>query len=88
MYTLSRKFGIPMWKLYDMNDFKVGQNLPAGTMVYVEYKSLHAAVNTQPILFATTDFYTISRLYGIGQFGRNEQIRRRKRQWKPVQIFM
>lgn len=66
MYTLSRKFGIPMWKLYDMNDFKVGQNLPAGTMVYVEYKSLHAAskYTTHTVRNGET-FYTISQLYGI-----------------------
>lgn len=66
MYAVSRKFSIPMWKLYDMNDFKAGQNLPEGTVVYIEYKSLRASNKymTHTVRDGET-FYTISQLYGI-----------------------
>ena len=66
MYMLSRKFSIPMWKLYDMNDFAVGQEIPAGTMVYIERKALRAESKYQTHTVAEGEtFYTIAQLYGM-----------------------
>ena len=55
-----------MWKLYDMNDFAVGQEIPAGTMVYIERKSLRAESKYQTHTVAEGEtFYTIAQLYGM-----------------------
>lgn len=66
IYAISQKFGIPMWKLFAINDFKPGQDLPEGTMVYLEAKSLRADSQyaTHTVREGET-FYTIAQLYGI-----------------------
>ena len=34
IFQISRRFGIPMWKLYACNDFKAGQDLKEGTLTF------------------------------------------------------
>ena len=66
MYMISRKFSIPMWKLYAINDFAVGQEIPEGTMVYIERKSLRAESKYQTHTVAEGEtFYSIAQLYGM-----------------------
>ena len=66
IFQISRRFGIPMWKLYACNDFKAGQDLKEGTMVYIEQKSMRADSKymTHTVRAGET-FYTISQLYGM-----------------------
>lgn len=66
MYQIAHRFSIPMWKLYAINDFKAGQVVPEGTVVYIEQKALRAEskYTTHTVRDGET-FYTISQLYGM-----------------------
>lgn len=66
IYTISQKFGVPMWKLFAINEFTPGQDLQEGTMVYLEEKAMRADSKymTHTVREGET-FYTISQLYGM-----------------------
>lgn len=65
-YTIARTFNIPMWKLYDYNDFKSGQEITDSMVVYIEPKAMCAdkKYKTHTISEGET-FYTISQRYGM-----------------------
>ncbi|MDA3883267.1 MAG: glucosaminidase domain-containing protein [Bacteroidales bacterium] len=42
VFTISQKFGIPVWKLYYMNDLKTGQSVENGDILYLEKKRRQA----------------------------------------------
>ncbi|MCQ2958980.1 MAG: glucosaminidase domain-containing protein [Bacteroidales bacterium] len=66
IYSISRRFSIPMWKLYAFNDFKAGETIPEGSVVYIEQKALRTEkkYETHTVREGET-FYSISQLYGV-----------------------
>lgn len=66
MYMIARKFSIPLWKLYAVNDFMIGQVVPEGSLVYLERKALRAESKYQShIVREGETFYSIAQLYGM-----------------------
>jgi len=66
LFMLSKKFGIPVWKLFYYNDFKPGHFVENGEIVYLSKKK---AMAEKPYYTHTVaegeDIYTISQLYGV-----------------------
>lgn len=66
IFAVSKDFGIPMWKLYDVNDFKIGHEISENEIVYLERKALRAESKYQTHKVAEGEtFYSIAQLYGI-----------------------
>ncbi|MFW5851161.1 MAG: glucosaminidase domain-containing protein [Bacteroidota bacterium] len=66
VFTISQKFGIPVWKLYYMNDLKTGQSVKDGDILYLEKKQQQAEkpYYTHTIQKGET-IRSISQLYGV-----------------------
>lgn len=66
IFTISQKFGIPVWKLFYYNDFIPGQTLTNGDIVYIEYKRNQAEKPhyTHTVQKGET-LFSISQLYGV-----------------------
>jgi LysM repeat protein len=66
VFTISQKFGIPVWKLYYMNDLKTGQSVENGDILYLEKKRRQAEkpYYTHTVQKGET-IRSISQLYGV-----------------------
>lgn len=66
LYSISQKFHIPLWKLYDYNDISAGEVLADSSIVYIEQKGLRAGKEymTHTVRPGET-FQSISQLYAI-----------------------
>lgn len=66
VFSISRKFGIPVWKLFQINDFKPGQSVENGDVVYLERKRNQAEkpYYTHTIKEGET-LYTVAQLYAV-----------------------
>ena len=66
LYTIARKFNVPLWKLYSFNDFHVGQEVTDSMIVYIEPKAACADKKyTTHKVEKDETFYTISQRYGM-----------------------
>lgn len=66
IFTISQKFGIPVWKLFYYNDFVPGQSLTNGDIVYIEHKRNQAEKPHYTHTVQTGEtLFSISQLYGI-----------------------
>lgn len=65
-FMISKKFSIPVWKLYYYNDLQPGQTMKPGDIVYIQPKKCKAE---KPYLshkvVSGESLYSISQLYGI-----------------------
>ena len=65
-YAIARTFNIPMWKLYDYNDFKPGQEITDSMVVYIEPKAMLADKKYKTHTVSEDEtFYTVSQRYGM-----------------------
>ena len=66
IFSLSRKLGIPVWKLFFFNDFLPGQELNNGDIVYIERKRNQAErqYSTHTVKEGET-IRTISQIYAV-----------------------
>ncbi|MFO7869507.1 MAG: glucosaminidase domain-containing protein [Bacteroidales bacterium] len=66
IFTISQKFGIPVWKLYHFNDFEAGHPIENGDIIYLEKKRRQAE---KPYYTHTVqkgeNIRSISQLYGV-----------------------
>lgn len=66
IFMISKKFSIPVWKIYYFNDFKPGQALAAGDIIYLQPKKSGAEKPYVTHKVVTNDdLHSVSQLYGI-----------------------
>lgn len=66
IFMISKKFSIPVWKIYSCNDFKPGQALSAGDIIYLQPKKSGAEKPyvTHKVAKGET-LHSVSQLYGV-----------------------